>query len=126
MWQAQNVTPPTPTPLPPGRDVLPIVKLCTTRVLAGQPMNQNPLQGHLWSYSMEALNKESEFATLHVMFQCPWITLHEFLSGDENADQLRLDQEIEEHGHGIWQKYSKSDYRITPHAVWPKPGKEKN
>ena len=56
-------------------------------------MNQNPLQGHLWSYSMEALNKESEFATLHVMFQCPWITLHEFLCGDENAHQLRLDQE---------------------------------
>ena len=26
------------------------------------PINQNPLQGHLWSYSMEALNKESEFA----------------------------------------------------------------
>ena len=50
---------------------------------------------------MEALNKESEFATLHAMFQCPCITLHEFLSGDENADQLRLDQEIEEHGHGI-------------------------
>ena len=42
---------------------------------------------------MEALNKESEFATLHVMFQCPSITLHKFLSGDENADQLRLDQE---------------------------------
>ena len=74
MWQAQNVTPPTPTPLPSGRIML-------------------PLQGHLWSYSMEALNKESEFATLHVMFQCPWITLHKFLSGDENADQLRLDQE---------------------------------
>ena len=27
------------------------------------------------------------------MFQCPSFTLHEFLSGDENADQLRLDQE---------------------------------
>ena len=93
MWRAQNVTPPTPTSLHSERDVPPITKLCTTRVLAGQPMNQNPLQGHLWSYSMEALNKESEFATLHVMFQCPWITLHEFLSGDEKADQLRLGRE---------------------------------
>ena len=26
------------------------------------PINQNPLQGHLWSYSVEVLNKESEFA----------------------------------------------------------------
>ena len=82
-----------PPPHPSGRDVPPIAKLCTTRVLAGQPMNQNPLQGHLWSYSMEALNKESEFATLHVLFQWPLITLHEFLSGDENADQFRIDQE---------------------------------
>ena len=33
MWQAQNVTPPTPNPLPSGRDVPPVAKLRTTRVL---------------------------------------------------------------------------------------------
>ena len=80
---------------------------------------------------MEALYKESEFATLHVMFQCPWIILHEFLFGDENADLLRLDQEtvsaLLKGMDTVWQKYDiKSDYRITPHAVWPNPGKEKN
>ena len=82
---------PHPSPLRTRRasDCEIVYNTCSGRL----PMNQNPLQGHLWSYSMEALNKESEFATLHVMFQCPWITLHEFLSGDEKADQLRLDQE---------------------------------
>ena len=32
--------------------------MCSGRV----PINQNQVQGHLWSYSMEALSKESKFA----------------------------------------------------------------
>ena len=33
---------------------------------------------------------------------------------------------FEEHGQRVWQKYIKIDYLITPHAVWPNPGKKKN
>ena len=95
--------PPPPLRTPRASDCEIVYNTCSGRL----PMNQNPWQGHLWSYSMEALNKESEFATLHVLFQWPWITLHE-------------------HGHRVWPKYIKSDYRITPHAVWPNPGKEKS
>ena len=64
MWQAQNVTPPYPHP-PPLRtrrtsDCEIAYNTCSGRL----PINQNLLQGHLWSYSMEVLNKESEFAAL--------------------------------------------------------------
>ena len=45
----------------------------------------------------------------------------EFLSGDENADQLRLDQEtvsaLLKSMDTEYDRYIKSDYRITPHAV---------
>ena len=61
MWQAQNVTPyPHPPPLRTrhASDCEIAYNTCSGRL----PINQNPLQGHLWSYSMEALNKESEFA----------------------------------------------------------------
>ena len=60
MWQTQNVTPLTPTPLRTRRayDCKIAYNMCSGRL----PINQNPLQGLLWSYSMEALNKESEFA----------------------------------------------------------------
>ena len=46
---------------------------------------------------------------------------HEFSSGDENADQLRLDQEtvsaLLKSMDTEYDRYIKSDYRITPHAV---------
>ena len=60
MWQAQNVTPyPHPPPLRTRRasDCEIAYNTCSGRL----SINQNPLQGHLWSYSMESLNKESEF-----------------------------------------------------------------
>ena len=45
----------------------------------------------------------------------------EFLSGDENADQLRLDQEtvsaLLKSMDTEYDRYIKSDYHITPHAV---------
>ena len=60
------VTGPKCNPLPPppplrtrrASDCEIAYNTCSGRL----PINQNPLQGHLWSYSMEALNKESEFA----------------------------------------------------------------
>ena len=61
MWQAQNVTPyPQPPPLRARRasDCEIAYNTCSGRF----PINQNPLQGHLWSYNMEALNKQNEFA----------------------------------------------------------------
>ena len=116
MWQAQNVTPlPPPPPLrtPRASDCEIAYNTCSGRL----PINQSLLQGHLWSYSVEALNKDillnPETGLNFVIVTNP-VTLErfvvlnnpscdvsmflnhftqEFLSGDENADQLRLDQE---------------------------------
>ena len=60
MWRVQNFTPPPSPTLRTRRasDCKIAYNTCSVRV----PINQNPVQGHLWSYSMEALSKESKFA----------------------------------------------------------------
>ena len=59
MWQCQNFNPPSPTLRTPRAYNCEIAyNMCSGRV----PINQNQVQGHLWSYSMEAVSKESKFA----------------------------------------------------------------
>ena len=144
MWQAQNVTPlPPPPPLrtPRASDCEIAYNTCSGRL----PINQSLLQGHLWSYSqVEALNKDillnPETGLKFVIVTNP-VTLERFVVLNNPSCDVSMFLNLytrifiwrwecgsvevrsrnslgtfEEHGHRVWQKYIKSDYRITPHA----------
>ena len=96
--------PPYPHPAPPrtrrASDCEIVYNTCSGRL----PMNQNPLQGHLWSYSMKALicNPSCDVSMSLNHLTRIFIWLWECGSTEvRSRNSLRT---FEEHGHRVWQE----------------------